>query len=95
MHSWGSGEVGIGILHMHSSTCSCMGRLRYLEDSPQEAVVECLSLSNVLPVSLQFEERDRRLRAQASPTVNLVPRDALLPPWGLLIGILTSLGVKG
>ena len=95
LQEWGSGEVGLGILHMPQWTWSCLVRSRCLDDPPQYTVVECLSLENILPLALQVEGRAQTFWSWASPTVNTVSRDALMPPWGLLVGWLESLGGKG
>ena len=94
LHELGDGEMGLGISRVPRSTQSCLGWWQCL-DNPSDAVVECMSLKNILPIALQFEGRAKILRAWASPTVNLVSCDSLLPPWRLFVGRSESLGGKG
>ena len=94
LQEWGCEDVGLDIFHMPCSTRSCLGWSRCLDDTPRYAVVECMSLENIIPVALRVESRARTLWAWASPTVNLVSCDALPPPWGLLVGRSESLGGK-
>ena len=64
--------MGIGIFQMFWKTRSCLGWLRCLNNPQQYAVVDHLSLENILPVSLCIEEREQTLRAQESSMVNPV-----------------------
>ena len=95
LQEWGLGEVGLVIFHMPQSTRSCLGRLQCLVDPPWYAVVECLSLANIIPIALRVEGRAQTLQAREIPTVNPVSRDVSTPPWGLLVGRLASIGGKG
>ena len=81
LQEWESGEVRLSIFQMPRSTRSCLGLSQCLDNSPWDAVVECLSLENIIPIYIQVEGRALTLWSWSSPTVNLVSPDALPPPW--------------
>ena len=87
--------MGLDILRIPRPTRSCLGWSRCLDDPPQEALVECLSLENILPIYLQVKGRAQALQARESSTVNLVPCDASPPPWLSLIGRLDVIVARG
>ena len=89
---WVSGEVGLGIFQIPHSTRLCLWRSQCLDNPPWDSVVEFMYLANILPVDLLVEVKLQTLRDRASPTLNMVSRDASSPPWGFLVVWLASLG---
>ena len=68
LQEWRSGELGLGIYYMPWSTRSCLWRLWCMDNPQRDAVLECLSLANILLVALE-------LRAYLVITRSTVPQN--------------------